>query len=61
VIRAEFVHPKLTTLRQPLKEIAARAVSELVRIIQGDPVGALHIELPARLIVRESTAPAPAQ
>jgi LacI family transcriptional regulator len=59
VIRAEFVHPKLTTLRQPLKEIAARAVSELVGIIQGHPVGALHIELPARLIIRESTGPVP--
>jgi len=59
VIRAAVVHPKLTTVRQPLPEIAVRAVAELVAAIRGGRAEGLRIELPARLVVRESTGPAP--
>ena len=59
VIRAAVVHPKLTTVRQPLHEIAVRAVAELVTAIRGGRAEGLRIELPARLVVRESTGPAP--
>jgi LacI family transcriptional regulator len=59
VIRAAFVHPKLTTVRQPLHEIAIRAVAELVSAIREGRAGGLRIELPARLVIRDSTGPAP--
>jgi LacI family transcriptional regulator len=59
VIRAEFVHPKLTTVRQPLNEIAVRAVRELVDAIRDGRTDGFRIEMPARLVVRESTGPAP--
>lgn len=57
---ANFVHPRLTTLHHPSKEIAERAVAELVGMIQHGTLGASRIELPTRLVVRESTGPAPA-
>jgi LacI family transcriptional regulator len=59
VIRANFVHPRLTTLRQPLNEIAARAVSELVNAIKGHGRGGFRLELPSKLVLRDSTGPAP--
>jgi LacI family transcriptional regulator len=59
VMRAEFVHPKLTTVRQPLNEIAVRAVRELIDAIRENRVDGFRIEMPARLVVRESTGPAP--
>ena len=59
VIRAAFVHPKLTTVRQPLNEIAVRAVAELVNAIRSERADGFRIELPARLVVRDSTGPAP--
>ena len=59
VIRAAFVHPRLTTLRQPLKEITARAVAELVNAIRNNRAEGFRIELPARLVLRESTGPVP--
>lgn len=57
VIRAEFVHPKLTTVRQPLNEIAVRAMAELVNAMRNRRAESFRLELPARLIVRESTGP----
>jgi LacI family transcriptional regulator len=59
VIRAAFVHPKLTTVRQPLNEIAVRAVAELADAIRSGRAEGFRIELPARLVIRDSTGPAP--
>lgn len=60
VARANFVHPKLTTLRQPMDEIASRSVDELIKAIKrGASSGGFRLELPTRLMVRESTGPAP--
>jgi LacI family transcriptional regulator len=59
VIRAAVVFPKLTTVRQPLNEIAVRAVGELVDAMRNGRAEGFRIELPARLIVRDSTGPAP--
>ncbi|WP_075795805.1 LacI family DNA-binding transcriptional regulator [Massilia putida] len=58
VIRAAFVHPKLTTVRQPLNEIAIRAVAELVNAMRTGRADGFRIELPARLVIRDSTGPA---
>lgn len=56
---ASAVTPPLTTIRQPLEEIGTRAVDELVAVIGGRPRTASRIELPTRLVVRESTGPVP--
>lgn len=53
------VTPPLTTVRQPLEEMGVRAVGELVAMIGGRPRSASRIELPSRLVVRESTGAAP--
>jgi LacI family transcriptional regulator len=54
---ATIVTPALTTVRQPLAEMGRAAVSLLSRLLDGDRVEIRHIELPTRLVVRESTAP----
>src|SRR6195952_846435 len=54
-----IVTPALTTVRQPLAEMGRMAVSLLVRILDGQRLEALHIELKTRLIVRDSTGAAP--
>jgi LacI family transcriptional regulator, galactose operon repressor len=54
---ASLVTPALTTVRQPLGEMARLAVGLLTRLLAGRPVEALRVELATRLVVRESTAP----
>ncbi len=46
----------LTTMAQPFEEIGATAVELLMRRIQDREAGTVSVELPARLIVRESSA-----
>ena len=55
--RASIVTPALTTVRQPLEEMGRIAVSLLMRLIDGQRVEALRVELATRLVVRDSTAP----
>jgi LacI family transcriptional regulator len=53
---ASMVHPPLSTIRHPRREVAARAFDCLTRILQGEEVVAgppLH----PHLVVRSSTAP----
>lgn len=56
--------PQLTTFRQPLRQIAAAAVEELVRLISAGSAGdndgaaALVRELPGQLLVGRTTVPA---
>lgn len=59
VEHATVVTPALTTVRQPLAEMGRTAVSLLMRLLEGHGLETLHIELGTRLVVRESTAPAP--
>ena len=51
--------PMLTTVRQPLREMGRLAVSLLVRLIEGQSIDALHVELATELVVRASTGPVP--
>lgn len=55
----QVVWPRLTTCRQPLREMANTAVSILVQRAQADE--AVERRLDHELIVRESTAPPPAE
>ena len=57
---AGTVFPRLTTVRQPLEELGRTAVSLLTRLVEGQRVEGLRLELATRLVVRESTGPAPA-
>ena len=59
VEHATIVSPTLTTVRQPLAEMGRTAVSLLTRLIERQRFEALHVELATRLVVRESTGPAP--
>ncbi|MFJ5829118.1 LacI family DNA-binding transcriptional regulator [Streptomyces sp. NPDC093089] len=54
---ARWTHPPLTTVRQPLFDMAAMAANTLLRIIDGEPVANLRLELATQLVVRGSTAP----
>jgi LacI family transcriptional regulator len=56
---ANNLFPRLTTVRQPLAELGRTAVSLLNRLVNGQRIEALRIELATQLIVRESTGPAP--
>ncbi|WP_239124111.1 LacI family DNA-binding transcriptional regulator [Rhizocola hellebori] len=52
--------PLLTTVRQPFRDIGAAAANLLLALIAGPVPAQTRIELPASLLVRESTAPPPA-
>jgi LacI family transcriptional regulator, galactose operon repressor len=53
--------PRLTTVRQPLQEMGRTAVTMLMRQLEGHAHEALSMELETRLVVRESTGPAPVE
>ena len=48
------VAPQLTTVRQPLAEMGRMAVSLLERLIEGQRIEALHVELRTQLVVRQT-------
>ncbi|MFC4950519.1 LacI family DNA-binding transcriptional regulator [Pseudonocardia sp. GCM10023141] len=52
--------PTLTSVTQPLHEMGAAALRALLQRIQGGQPGSHRVELATELVVRESTAPAPA-
>ena len=54
---SSHVFPTLTTMRQPFNAMAARAVSEVVEIIQGRDIAAAKIAFPTELMIRNSTGP----
>lgn len=57
---ATTLWPPLTTIRQPVRQMAAVALDRLIRAVRSDaPIAADHI-LDHALIERESTAPPPA-
>ena len=54
---ARWVSPPLTTVRQPLIEMAEAAAEVVVALARGEEPPQTRIELATELIVRESTAP----
>ncbi|MGW3683384.1 LacI family DNA-binding transcriptional regulator [Streptomyces prasinus] len=54
---ARWLAPPLTTVRQPLSEMAATALRLLVRIMDGHRPESTRTELSTRLVERASTAP----
>ncbi len=55
--QAVIVTPRLTSVAQPLAELGRMGVSLLVRLLEGQRLDAMRIELATRLVVRDSTAP----
>jgi DNA-binding LacI/PurR family transcriptional regulator len=53
---AQFVTPALTTVRQPLTEMGRAAVGVLLGLLESQEPEPSHVELPTRLVVRDSTA-----
>jgi DNA-binding LacI/PurR family transcriptional regulator len=53
----QWITPPLTTIRQPLTEMAAAATTMLVRLAQGEPLPQRRVELGTDLVIRASTAP----
>lgn len=53
--RAAAAHPPLTSVRQPLREMAARAVELVLELRRHDEQVHERIELPCTLVVRGST------
>ncbi|RKX73013.1 MAG: hypothetical protein DRP87_19675 [Spirochaetes bacterium] len=51
---SEFLFPPLTTVRQPMYEIGAVAMENIIQRIEGGGVRKSRIILPTQLIVRES-------
>ncbi|MGH3164767.1 MAG: LacI family DNA-binding transcriptional regulator [Trebonia sp.] len=56
---SRVVAPRLTTVRQPLEEMARLGVQLLLRLIGGREIDTLHVELATELVVRASTGPPP--
>ncbi|HEY1295789.1 MAG TPA: GntR family transcriptional regulator [Chloroflexota bacterium] len=56
---ADFFDAPLTTFALPGKEIADEAASLVLRRLSGEDLAAQHVVIPARLMVRRSTAPPP--
>jgi len=54
---SKYINPPLTTVRQPLEEMARIGVELLLQLIQNANHDRMHISLKPTLIVRASTAP----
>jgi DNA-binding LacI/PurR family transcriptional regulator len=54
---AALASPPLTTFRQPLEQLGARAVQKLLECAKGAQPDPLHEYLPIELVARGSTAP----
>ena len=54
---ATIVTPQLTSVSQPLAEMGRMGVSLLLRILEGQRVDAMRMELSTKLVVRNSTGP----
>ena len=57
---ASYCTPALTTLAQPIPDIAAAAVDGLLAELESDPTPPAHSRVfRPRLVIRDSTAPPP--
>lgn len=56
---SQWIEPALTTVHQPLREMAATATRMLLQLADGQSLAHQRIELATELVVRRSTAPPP--
>jgi DNA-binding LacI/PurR family transcriptional regulator len=57
IIEAAASHPALTTVRQPIRQVGGRAAELLLARINGNAAPGMKEVVPAKIVVRESTAP----
>lgn len=57
VMIARWLQPELTTIHQPLEEMAREAIRMAMQLVQGAPIAHPRQRLATRLVVRDSTAP----
>ncbi|WP_448061299.1 LacI family DNA-binding transcriptional regulator [Cellulomonas hominis] len=58
---SEWIWPPLTTVHQPLREMAETATEMVIALSRGEPLRRSRIDLGTELVVRASTAPPPAR
>jgi DNA-binding LacI/PurR family transcriptional regulator len=51
---AQQVFPALTTVSQPIDEMARVAVSKLVDLVEGRNLEPVNVQIPTRLVIRSS-------
>lgn len=56
IMIAPMISPALTTVRQPLTEMGRIATTMLLRLVDGEPLDSIRVELPTTLVIRESCA-----
>jgi LacI family transcriptional regulator len=56
---SQIAIPAITTVHQPLEEVGRMSVNLLARIMDEPPLHPVRLEVGTRLVVRESTGPAP--
>ena len=56
---ARVVWPPLTTVHQPIYDLANAAADLLLKRLTGDDSGPRYVELPHKLVIRQSTGPTP--
>jgi LacI family transcriptional regulator len=56
---SQHLNPPLTTVRQPVSEMARTGIEMLMQLIKGEAPAELHVTLSPLLVVRDSTAPPP--
>jgi LacI family transcriptional regulator len=54
---ASYLHPPLTTVRQPMLELSRTAIEMVIRQIENPGIPADKLILPTELVVRDSCAP----
>ena len=54
ILTSSMVHPQLTTVRQPLKEMGRRATQMLLARIENPSLPPERIDLPTELVIRQS-------
>jgi DNA-binding LacI/PurR family transcriptional regulator len=57
MVGADLIGGGLTTVRQPIQEMAVQAVRNLLALIEGAETEACRTVMPTPLVVRRSTAP----
>ena len=57
----EWITPPLTTVKQPLAEMATLATQMLLTLARGEQLSSQRVELGTELIIRKTTAPPPSQ
>jgi LacI family transcriptional regulator len=56
-----YAYPALTTVGHPIRAMGETAAEVLIERIASGPAAAREVVLPAQLLMRESTGPAPSR